>query len=134
MKFDILNDSLMDYLSDYDKTNFAKIAKICNANQFYISQYSSLDEIIHFNESLFLERYRVLHILGNSLVVYEYEDDKIITWICYTEEDKRKIGYMSILLEKLNSLHPDKKIIIDTYNKKLRKICNSLNIELLRKD
>lgn len=134
MKFNISNDTLVDYLSHYDKTNFAKIAKICNANHFCISQYSSLDEIIYFNESLFLERYRVLHILDNSLVVYEYEEDKIITWICYTEEDKRKIGYMSILLEKLNSLYPDKKLIIDTYNKKLKKICNNLNIELLRKD
>lgn len=81
--------------------------------------------------------YYVLAILGKSYLMYKIlndddddDDDGIFIWVCYTESNHRKKGYISTLLRHLKKIHPEQTIKTHTYNESLKKICLQLGIEL----
>jgi len=120
--------------------DFAKITYECGAYDFVdmetgyevgtdkITRSYSFQEF-YVKESPYSDyNYFVLYILGKSYVMYEIEEDNISIWVCYTEEEEREKGYITLLLSKLTELFPNKNIVGDTFNEDLIKILRSLNI------
>ena len=77
--------------------------------------------------------YQVLFIPEKSYLMYEELKNNINIWVCYTELDCRSKGRMTLLLKHLMNTNPDKKIIIDSNNESLRRVCKEIGIGLFKK-
>ena len=143
----IQNQKLTNFLKMYKYNHFAKVTFNCGAICFvhrsddWNHETGELLQSYKFHESVLDDEdfgdwkytYYVLFIPNKSYLMYEIEENKITTWVCYTEEKERCQGYMTSLLKELISIYPKKKIIVDTFNEGLANICFNLKqIELFR--
>jgi len=76
--------------------------------------------------------YFVIAVPEKSYLMYEIGDE-ISVWVCYTEKNHRKHGYMKELLKYIKDKYRDKLIIVDTYNESLRKLCIDNGLSILEK-
>lgn len=125
--------------------NFAEITYNCSARDFIDM---TVDFIGHENKHNYTFQefytnatygenlsYYVLGLMGKSYIFYEVKDDvedEVTIWVCYTEKEHRKSGYITLLLKDLVSRYPNKKIVVDTFNEELQKTCRNLGIILFR--
>lgn len=145
MKEKVSCNNLIDFIGICKKSNidFARITYECGATKF-------VDERARFEnggmvktykfEELYLDqtfmnlmKYEVMAILNRSYLMYEVKVGAITIWVCYTKEEYRNSGYMTILLKLLIGKHQNTKITIDTFNESLRNICSFLGIDLFRR-
>lgn len=133
-------DNLIEFieLCDQSNINFAKITYECGSMEFVDerARYEN-DRMVktHKFKELYLDpdfmkfmKYEVMAILYRSYLMYEVMDDAITIWVCYTEEEHQRSGYMTKLLKLLVEKHKNKTITIDTISESLRNICSSLGI------
>jgi hypothetical protein len=147
MSHRIQNKRLTNFLKTYKHNNFAKITYNCGAICFvhksndWNHETGELLQSYEFHEPVLDDEefgdwkytYYVLFVPNKSYLMYEIEENKITTWVCYTEEIERGQGYMTDLLKELISIYPQKKIMVDTFDEGLTNICSNLKqIELFR--
>ncbi len=134
----IFKKRLPQFLEIHTKNNFAEITFNCgvidllklvplnNQNNFpyEFSEVFTEDD----SDSLWKSPYVVLYIPNHSYLMYEIKDKKILLWVCYTEEESRNNGYITLLLQKLISMYPKKMISVNTNSNELLHICTKLGI------
>ena len=120
----IQNKKLTDFLKIIAKNNFAEITFKCGATKFINTDLGFNDDtgemyhtykfndIIFSNEKYYKEAqdsYYVLYIPSKAYLMYQIDWDEIKVWVAFTEELKRKKGYMTMLLKELVFLCQTKK-------------------------
>ncbi|MBA1420949.1 MAG: hypothetical protein FAF03_08885 [Epsilonproteobacteria bacterium] len=132
MDSNIVTETLYDFLLNKNKLYYAKIMRTCGCVRFVDKEpnedYTGYDYIF---KSGFVENYseelNILYIENRSYLIYEIEESKILTWVCYTEDSYRRKGYMLKLLKKLSDKYPKYHISVDTFDKGLIQLCNDIN-------
>lgn len=138
-------DNLIEFIDLCGRSHidFAKITYECGAMKFVderarhendgmVKTYKFKELYLDPNFMKFIN-YEVMAIRYRSYLMYEVMDDAITIWVCYTEKEHQRSGYMTKLIKLLIEKHKNKIITIDTFNQSLRNICSSLGIVLFRR-
>jgi hypothetical protein len=146
MNTEISQNTLIDFIEIAKKYNFdfARCTYDCHAEMFieqptrdfdraarkYIKTYKFKEHFLK-QENFASYPYYVLSISEKSYLMFELHKE-IMIWVCYTEENHRRNGYMFNLLKEVKVRYTTKKITIDTADKSLRRSCLNIGINLLK--
>jgi len=132
MDIHIVTKNLYEFLLENNHSHYAEIMWECGCVEFIDKQlnddYTGYDYTFRggFVDGL-SKKFNILYIESKSYIIYEVEEKKIVTWVCYTEEQYKRKSYMLQLLKKLSDKYTKHDIPIDTYNEGLMQLCNKID-------
>ena len=131
MKINIVMENLYDFLLKNNQMYYAQIMYDCGC-PFVDKQpnddYTGYDYTFKAGYADgYSKEFNILYIESKSYIIYQIEEQKIVTWVCYTGEQYRHKNHMSQLLKKLSDTYSKYDIPIDTYNEGLIQLCNKID-------
>ncbi|MGY2573891.1 hypothetical protein [Vibrio sp. C8] len=131
----IIDVSLKSFLESNPSVDLGAIVVKCGAGAHLLQsvceskreQWSNLFREHVINDGPF-DSYRVAYVPLRSYVLYKKTDNEAQLWVCYTEPEHRKKGYMAELLLDLKNKGMD--AAVDTKNLDLQRIAIRCGVSL----